>query len=133
MQVFYREEEKTLVHFCWDFCSTYLPCQTTLTKHKKWTECTCFLQNAIKRSHQTDFEQTTTSSFTIKVLEDVEWLIQRQSSILFLESPEVGWKGEMEKSTLPKTDIEILLGNAEIVRKALSSAGAQTGNRCQDY
>lgn len=89
-------EEKTLVHFCCDFYIKYLPCQTSLMKHKKRTERTCFLPNAIKISHQTDFEQTTTS-FTIKVIEDAEFRIQRQSSILLLESPEVGWKEEMEK------------------------------------
>lgn len=82
-----------------------------------------FIQNAV--SHQTDFEQITTS-FTKKYL--------RMQSVLFRDNP-VFWSYTLQKSD--ETDRE-QGAHSQIQKYSLKMQrirhplGAQTGKRCQD-
>lgn len=117
-------EEKPLVHFCWDFCSKHLPCQTSLIKHKTWSVPSFFS----KCSKSLDrFWTNNNNVIHQKVPEDAECLIQRQSSILVLDSLEVGWNRDMEKGAHWQT--QKYSSEMQRIRKP---TGAQTGKRCQD-
>lgn len=106
--------KKTLVHFFWGFCSKYLPCQSSLIKHKKWTECT-FSSKCNKNKPPNRFQ--TKPNFFIHHWSTRGRRVSYSETIhCFVARISTRWmeRRDGKRDTLPKTNIEILFGNAEI-------------------